>query len=103
MHRPHSLTEIIVMKTVTVKRLRALCRVKSTAADGVRVLVDRQNVLGDDTRWDSSFRNYDYESSDGYAVMSLLFALEKHGVLTLKCDSDVLAHYSPKQPDIVKA
>jgi hypothetical protein len=86
------------MKTVTVKRIADLSeKLPRTAVDGIRVFVDGVNVMGDDKNYFSAFRNADYESTDGYAAMSLLLALQKHGVIDLKCDDDVAEHYITKQ------
>lgn len=91
------------MKTVTVKKIRHLCigltRIERGAEEGIRVLVDGENIVGDDDDYFSSFRNSDYQSSDGYAVMNLLKALAHRGVLKLECDADVTRVYGlgPKQ------
>ena len=78
---------------IKVKRIKDLKTLnfeeKRTASDGIRIFVDDENISGDDNDYFSSFRNAHWESTDGYAVMTLLYALEKRGILKLECDKDV--------------
>ena len=60
--------------------------------DGVIVLHDGANILGDE--WSDSFRNCYYESSDGYAAMALLGALERAGIIRLKMKDSLRHVYS---------
>lgn len=73
---------------VEIKRLRDK---DASASDGVEVWHGGKNIVGED--WSDSFRNYDYESSDGYAAAILLRSMEKAGIIKIKAPKSIREAY----------